>query len=505
MSGCDLLVIGAGINGAGIARDAAGRGLSVLLVERGDIGGATSSASSKLLHGGLRYLERYAFGLVREALAERARLLSVCGHIARPLTFVLPHAPHLRPRVMLRGGLLLYDLLGGRSGLPRSRRVDLHAAPYAGSLRPEFRDGYAYSDAWVDDARLVLLNVRDAVDRGATLRLGWEVTEGRRRAGCWVLRLRDPRSGAIGTVEARAVVNAAGPWAAEVAARLHAPGDGRHAAPPRLKHVQGSHIVVPRLYQGAHACILQHPDRRVVFLIPYEHRYTLIGTTDVDVGERYADPRPDAAEIAYLCQVASGYAARPVTPDEVVWSFSGVRALVDDRREDPSAVTRDYRLEVEAGAEGTAPLLHVLGGKITTYRALAENALERLAPWLGRRPRWTSGAPLPGADLGPGGFDGLCARLAARHPWLAPESLAALARRHGTLTDALLDGARGSADLGPDFGGGLHERELRWFAEREWARCAEDVLWRRSKAGLHMSDEQRAALARWFADSGGGR
>jgi len=512
----DLLVIGAGINGAGIARDAAGRGLRVALVERGDLAGATSSASSKLIHGGLRYLEHREFRLVAEALAEREVLLSICGHLAWPLEFVLPHAPHLRPRWMLRAGLFLYDRLGGRSSLPRSRAVALDEAPYRGILKPEFRHGFAYADGWVDDARLVVLNVRDAVDRGAILRRGWEVLGATRIAdngaasALWQVEMRELASDRRRQIHCRAIVNAGGPWAEEVHRRLL--GTDAHPAPgaqsmPRLKHVKGSHIVVPRLYPGAHAYLLQHPDRRVVFLIPFGAQCTLIGTTDVDVGEDYAQPETSAAEVDYLCELVNRYSHRAIRPADVIWRYSGVRALADDGASDASAVTRDYSLHVDAMTRTDAPLLSVLGGKITTYRALAQTVIDRLAPWFpALRPAWTAQAPLPGADLGPGGYAGFRRSLQARWPRLDPQMLDGLARRHGTLTEIVLDGATAPADLGRDFGGGLHEREVDYLYRREWvagqppAAAVEAILWRRTKCGLSMTDEQRKTFLSYVSD-----
>ncbi len=518
----DLLVIGAGVNGAGVARDAQGRGLRVLLVERDDIAGATSSASSKLIHGGLRYLEYREFRLVAEALAEREVLLKICGHLAWPLTFVLPHAPHLRPRWLLRTGLFLYDRLGGRSSLPRSRAVDLHSPPFAGLLQPQFCHGFVYSDAWVDDARLVVANVRDAVERGAQLLLGWEVATAQRVAAVpggtaahWRVTLRAARGGAMREVTAAAIVNAAGPWAAAVEQRALPPADAPQpmsvaqsapgAAPVRLRHVKGSHIVVPRLYAGEHACILQHPDRRIVFLIPFERAFTLIGTTDVEVGDDYAAPQASAQEIDYLCALASRYAARPVRAEDVVWHYSGVRALAAATEVSASAASRDYTLRLDAAA-GAAPWLSVLGGKLTTYRALAQNVIDRLAPWLPPGPAlrraWTADAPLPGADLGAGGYAGWRARLGARLPQIDAQVLDGLARRHGTRVDAVLAGATTTAGLGAALGGGLYQRELDYLLASEWVdalppeRALDAVLWRRTKCGLTMSAQQREALGR---------
>lgn len=474
----DLLVVGGGINGAGIARDAAGRGLSVLLVERGDLAHATSSASSKLIHGGLRYLEQYQFRLVAEALAEREILLRIAAHLVSPLRFVMPHVPELRPRWMIRLGLFLYDHLARRSLLPGSQPVRLDAPPYRDSLRAQLRHGFAYSDCRVDDARLVVANALDAAARGARVLVRTECLSARRSAGQWHAMLAGGEE-----VTARAIANAAGPWAKRfLNERLSQPSSDQ------LRLVQGSHIVVPRLYAGEHAFILQNDDRRVIFLIPFEEAFTLIGTTDLPLD---ADPAPAAAtddEIRYLCRAANRYLRRPVTPSQAVWRFAGVRPLYDDGVHDPSAVTRDYTLRVD-DAEGRAPVLSVFGGKITTYRRLAEHAVDRLMPYFPRaRGPWTAQAPLPGSDFGERG-EGL-AELTARYPRLPAEMLRQVFRRHGTLASKVL----GDGQLGEHYGAGLTEREVRYFVDREWARSAEDVLWRRSKAGLHLDPRQQARL-----------
>ena len=471
----DLLVIGGGINGAGIARDAAGRGLSVLLVEAGDLARATSSASSKLIHGGLRYLEQYEFRLVAEALAEREILLRIAAHLAWPTRFVMPHVPQLRPRWMIRVGLFLYDHLARRSVLPGSQQVRLDAPPYRGLLRPEFRHGFVYSDCRVDDARLVVANARDAAARGARIRVRTECVSARRSAGRWHAVLSGGEH-----VSARAVANAAGPWVKRVLnERLGQPSRDQ------VRLVQGSHIVVPRLYDGSHAYILQNDDRRVVFMIPFEERFSLIGTTDVPLEGDPAAVRASDAEVEYLCRAASRYLARPVQPSAVLWRFAGVRPLYDDGTRDPSAITRDYtlRLDDEGGA---APVLSVFGGKITTYRRLAEHAMEKLARYFpGTKGAWTERAPLPGSDFGDRAE--AYASLSASYPTLPAEVVRGVFRRHGTLAAEVL----GDGDLGEHYGAGVTERELSYFVEREWAMSAEDVLWRRSKAGLHMHEAQR--------------
>lgn len=487
----DLLVVGGGINGAGIARDAAGRGVRVALVEQGDFGGATSSASTKLIHGGLRYLEHYEFRLVAEALAEREVLLRIASHIAWPLRFVMPHAEGLRPSWMIRAGLFLYDRIGGRISLPRSESVRLARDGNGAGLAPRFRSGYAYSDAWVDDARLVILNLRSAQLHGAAILARTRFVSAHARDGSWRATIEDA-SGARETIEARTLVNAAGPWVETVAS---AAGGRSNRASVQL--VKGSHVVVPRVHPQAHAYILQNDDRRIVFVIPYEQDFTLIGTTDVRVATIDDARTIDADETQYLLRAANRYLARPLAERDVVWSYSGVRPLYDDGANDPSDVTRDYTLELRT-FDGAAQL-DVYGGKITTYRRLAEAVLDRLAPQMSyRRGRWTHGEALPGAAPDPATAR---AELHAQYPQLPATLLDALFRRHGTLAAQVLGDATTLDTLGEDFGGGLYERELRWFIDEEWARSADDVLWRRSKAGLHMDAPRRERVRELFAES----
>ena len=474
----DLLVIGGGINGAGIARDAAGRGLATLLAERGDLAGATSSASSKLIHGGLRYLEQFEFRLVAEALAEREILLRIAGHLAWPLHFVIPHVPELRPRWMIRIGLFLYDHLARRSVLPASQAVRLDAPPYAAGLQSRFKYGFVYADCRVDDARLVVANALDAQRRGARVMVRTECMSARRDGALWRARLSNGEE-----VGARAIVNAAGPWVKHVL-------NDRLGQPSRdaVRLVKGSHIVLPRLYEGEHAFIVQNDDRRVVFIIPFEDRFTLVGTTDVPVNEMDAlEPTDD--EVRYLCAAASRYLARPIDPARLVWRYAGVRPLYDDGSADPSSITRDYTLRLDHVHDG-APVLSVFGGKITTYRRLAEQALKKLAPYFPRmKQSWTADAALPGSEF--------ASRAAAQQAVFAryralPEPLVrGVFRRHGSETPSVL----GDGQLGEDYGGGLTERELRYMLEHEWARSADDVLWRRTKCGLHMSAAQRRRVA----------
>jgi glycerol-3-phosphate dehydrogenase len=487
----DLLIVGGGINGAGIARDAAGRGLKVVLVEQGDLGGATSSASSKLIHGGLRYLETYRFRLVAEALAEREVLLRTAPHIVHSMQFVMPDMPELRSAWVIRIGLLLYDYLARRQTLQRSSAIELDRSGMGAGLKPGPVRGFVYSDCWVDDARLVVLTARDAADRGARVLTRTACTGARREARIWRVKLRGS-DGVETELTARAVVNVTGPWAKRFLE--HALGI---ATPFNLKLIQGSHIIVPRLYTGDHAYILQNDDRRVIFVYAYEDRYTLIGTTEVAARA----PEPCAAsqeEIDYLVRAANRYFDGQLTAGDVVWSYCGIRPLFDDGSANPSAISRDYVLRVE-GETGAAPVLSVFGGKITTYRRLAERVMDALAPWFGGlRPSWTAASPLPGGDFS-GHVDSLIEQLGRRYSRLPRTLLRALARRHGTLTDRVLDGAQLPAQLGEHFGADLYEREVEYFMRHEWARSADDVLWRRTKAGLHLSASQQQALANYLA------
>jgi glycerol-3-phosphate dehydrogenase len=485
---CDLLIVGGGINGAGIARDAAGRGLSVLLCEQHDLASATSSWSTKLIHGGLRYLEHYEFRLVGESLAEREVLLRLAPHLVEPLSFVLPHEPHLRPAWMIRAGLFLYDRLGGRMSLPRSSGVDLGASRWGAGLQPRFKAGFVYADARVDDARLCVATAMSARDHGADVRVRTRFVEARREGGLWHAVLEGP--GGRERVSARALVNAAGPWVADVRRTTDA-----RPTTARVRHVKGSHIVVPRVHAEEHAYILQNSDNRIVFVIPYQERYSLIGTTDVPV-EEYDAPRISDDEIDYLLALANAYLARPLSRGDVVWSYAGVRPLYDDGASDPSAITRDYVLKVDAldGPPGPqrAPLLSIYGGKITTYRKLAEAALVELAPYFpGVKPAWTANEVLPGGDLARGDRAELLATLCARYPAIPVDLLRPIARRHGSLAATVLGDAKSPADLGESFGAGLTAREIDYLVEREWAREPDDVLWRRTKCGLPMSDAER--------------
>jgi glycerol-3-phosphate dehydrogenase len=488
----DLAIIGGGINGCGIARDAAGRGWRVFLCDRADLASGTSSASTKLIHGGLRYLEQYEFRLVREALKEREVLWGIAPHIIWPLRFVLPHHRQLRPAWVLRLGLFVYDHMGGRERLPPTRTLDLRTDPTGALLKPEFTRGFAYSDCWVDDSRLVVLNAMDAGALGATIALRTACVSADRGDRLWTLALHDATTDEHRTIRAKALVNATGPWVAEVA------GSVIHASKPAaVRLVRGSHIVVPRLYDHDFCYILQNADGRIVFVIPYERDYTLIGTTDEDFTGDLAEVRTTSADIAYLCQSASAYLSKPITPEMVVWSYSGVRSLFDDGSSAPQRATRDYVLDLDA-PPGTPALLSVFGGKITTYRRLAEASLamlqSHLPPVSGQPAGWTGRAPLPGGDFPVDGFDRQLAAALVRYNFVPESILRRLLRAYGTRIHRLLHGATSYADLGREFGTGLTEAELRYLITAEWARSAADVIWRRSKLGLRLSPGQVTAI-----------
>jgi glycerol-3-phosphate dehydrogenase len=496
---CDLLVVGGGVNGAGIARDAAGRGLSVVLCERDDLAAHTSSASSKLIHGGLRYLEHYEFGLVRKALIEREVLLRAAPHIIRPLRLVMPHDRGQRPAWLLRLGFFLYDHLAPRALLPGSHGIDLRQHVAGKDLQPQFVRGFVYSDARVDDARLVVLTAMDAAERGATILPRTTCGEVRREAGRWVATLR-AADGGVSTVHARCLANASGAWAAGFAGAA-----SQHAPRQTLRLVKGSHIVVRKLFAHDHAYIFQNPDGRIVFAIPYEGEFTLIGTTDLEYQGDPARVEIDAQEVDYLCELANRYFRTPIGASDVVWAYSGVRPLLQDEAEDASAVTRDYKLVFDT--EG-APLLSVFGGKITTARKLAEEAVDLIAPALGNAGKaWTADACLPGGDIGEAGpsngavlgFSDYVAALQQRYHWLPPALVARYANAYGSRTDAMLAGCGGPEGMGREILPGLYEIELRYLMAHEWARCADDVLWRRSKMGLHLGPDSAGTLDEWMA------
>ena len=509
----DLFVIGGGINGCGIARDAAGRGLRVGLAEKGDLAGATSSASTKLFHGGLRYLEYFEFRLVRESLIEREMLLKAMPHISWPMRFVLPLHQDMvfenstptsrllnlfmpwmkgrRPAWLIRLGLFLYDNLGGREILPGTKSLSLRGSREGAPLKDGMTRAYEYSDCWVQDARLTVLNARDAARWGAEVMTRTRVIAAAPEGSEWSVTLEDTETGSTRQIRTKALVNAAGPWVAEM---LNGTLGRNSSAGIRL--VRGSHIVTKRLYDHDKCYFFQGSDGRIIFAIPYEQDFTLIGTTDVDHPDPDRKPEATPAEIDYLCRFASEYFRAPVTPDQVVWTYSGVRPLYDDGASSASAATRDYVLRLE---ESGPPLLSVFGGKITTYRRLAEHAMEKLAPLFPMiRPAWTAGAPLPGGDFEVAETDGLISRLMTDYPFLGPRGAERLIRHYGTEARSFLGEAKEAADLGRDFGAGLSEAELRHLMTREYARTAEDVVWRRTKLGLRLTEEQIAALDSWM-------
>lgn len=488
----DLAVIGGGINGAGIARDAAGRGLSVLLCEQGDLAGATSSASTKLVHGGLRYLEQFELRLVREALIEREVLLRNAPHIIRPLRFVLPHHQGLRPAWMIRLGLFLYDHLGRRDVLPASRALDLTRDVAGQPLKPQYKRGFEYSDCWVDDSRLVVLNALGAAEQGADIRTRTKCVAATQEGPVWTLALHHTLSGKTDTVQARGLVNAAGPWVSEFLSRCA----GR-SGPAQMRLVKGSHIIVPRLFEHDRAYIFQNADKRIVFAIPYEHDFTLIGTTDIDFEGDPAEVSITEAETAYLCQAVSEYFAKAVVPGDVVHSFAGVRPLYDDHAKTASSATRDYVLELEDEAP---PLLSVFGGKITTYRRLAETALAKLRPFYPEMgPSWTAHAPLPGGDFPVGQVEQQIEALLDARPELSVPHARRLVRAYGTRAEQVLDALPGGG-LGECFGADLYECEAAYLVDREWAMTPEDILWRRTKLELHTDHKTRERLTRWLQE-----
>ncbi|MEQ1719121.1 MAG: glycerol-3-phosphate dehydrogenase [Hyphomicrobium sp.] len=488
----DIAIIGGGVNGCGIARDAAGRGLKVLLAEKSDLASGTSSASTKLVHGGLRYLEHYEFTMVHDALKEREVLLSMAPHIIWPLRFILPHHKALRPAWLVRIGLFLYDHLGGRKILPASRSVDLTKVAAGRPLKDHFTRAFEYSDCWVDDARLVVLNAMDARQRGADIRTRTEAVAARPQGNGWSIELEDKSTGKRDKVEARVLINASGPWVDDVL-NSKAGLNGK----PRIRLVKGSHIVVPKVFDHDRAYIFQNDDRRIVFAIPYEGEFTLIGTTDVDYKGDPANVKIEAEEIAYLTRLASTYFKSEIKPGDVVWSYSGVRPLMDDGATAAQEATRDYVLELDT-SQG-APLLNIFGGKITTYRRLAEEAIGKLADELTIKQPWTSGAALPGGDFPVDGVASLVAEITRTAPGVDPKLARRLVRTYGTRARDIVAGVKSAAGLGQMFGAGLSEREVRYLIKNEWAQTAEDILWRRTKLGLRLSGGEQESLADWLA------
>jgi len=490
MADFDLAIIGGGINGTGLARDAAGRGISVLLVEMNDLGSGTSSASSKLIHGGLRYLEHGAFRLVREALSEREVLLRMAPHVVRPMRFMLPPLPGLRSPLMLRFGLVLYDILGARKLLPASQTVDLTHHVVGQPLKRTFRYGFEYSDCWADDSRLVVLNALDAAERGADIRTRTRCTRAERRDE-WELVLNARGRREVKT--ARVLVNAAGPWIGVVADTVI-----RQPLSSPVRLIKGSHIVIRRRFDHDYGYLLEAPDRRVVFALPFAQDFTLIGTTDENFVGDLNSVAPDATEIAYLCEAVNRYFREKVTPDELVWSFAGVRALFDDGAARPEDVTRDYELVLDE-REDEAPLLTVYGGKITTHRKLAEAVLRRIGHFFEAGPPWTAGSRLPGGEFPPGEFNTQVDEARKRWPFLSAPHAQRLVRSYGRRVERFLKDAQRIDDLGPCFAADLTAAEVRYLVENEWARSADDVLWRRSKIGLRAIADDLAALDRFIA------
>lgn len=485
----DVLVIGGGINGCGVARDAVGRGYSVYLAEMNDLASGTSSGSTKLIHGGLRYLEHYEFRLVRESLMEREVIWKNAPHIVWPMRFVLPHHKGLRPAWLLRLGLFLYDHIGGRKLLPKTQTLDMTVDAAGRPLKKLFTRAFEYSDCWVNDARFVVLNARDAADKGATIATRATVVNARRDGDHWVVSLKETFGDKTWDVKARMVVNAAGPWIDEVLGGVLGKS-GAH----NVRLVQGSHIVIPRKFDDPRAYFFQNADGRIIFAIPYEDEFTLIGTTDQDYDGDPRDVRITDTEIDYLCAAASEYFTEPVTPSDVVWTYSAVRPLYDDGASMAQEATRDYVLKTEGG-DGEAPLLNVFGGKITTYRRLSEHVLEKIEGFLGKKGKsWTADAPLPGGDFPATGFAEQVQALARDYAFLDTTHVRRLVRLYGTRARTLLGAAKNTTDLGRCFGADLYEAEVRYLMQHEWAQTSADVVWRRTKRGLRLSAGEIAEL-----------
>ena len=488
----DLFVIGGGINGAGIARDAAGRGLSVMMCEKGDLAEGTSSRSGKLVHGGLRYLEYYEFRLVREALIEREVLLNSASHIIWPMRFVLPHSPTDRPAWLVRLGLFLYDHLGGRKKLPGTRSLDLHRDPEGAPILDQYSKGFEYSDCWVDDARLVVLNALDAAAKGAQILTRTACISARREEGNWTIQTRDEHSGEVRTVRAKALVNASGPWVNDIINRVAGSNSRRS-----VRLVKGSHIIVPKFWNGPHAYLVQNHDKRVIFINPYEGDKALIGTTDIPYEGKPEEVKADETEIDYLITAVNRYFKEKLRRSDVLESFSGVRPLFDDGKGNPSAVTRDYVFDLDE--TGGAPLLNVFGGKITTFRKLSEHAMQKLAKFFPKMGSdWTRDAKLPGGDIPNADYVAFAESLRSAYPWMPRELLNHYGHLYGARTKQIVGNATALEGLGRHFGGNLYEAEARYLAASEWAQTAEDVLKRRTKEGLRMTAEEKAAFSAWF-------
>ncbi|MBM9603858.1 glycerol-3-phosphate dehydrogenase [Desulfopila inferna] len=489
----DLAVIGGGINGCGIARDAAGRGLSVFLSEQNDLAGGTSSASTKLIHGGLRYLEYYQFRLVREALREREVLLRAAPHIIWPLRFILPHHQGLRPYWLVRLGLFLYDHLGGRRLLPGTSTVDLTRDEAGAPLKKLFTKGFEYSDCWVMDSRLVILNAMDASAAGAHILPRTKCIQAVRVNGIWQLKLENTENGTHSEINALAVINATGPWLDDFLTHADHEDHGEH-----IRMVKGSHIIVKKLFSHKRSYIFQNADGRIIFAIPYENEFTLIGTTDVDFQGDPGKVEISDEEIQYLCDAASEYFITPVTRESVISSYSGVRPLFDDGKNEAKAATRDYVLKIDDD-NGSAPLLSIYGGKITTYRKLAEAVLQKLRPYIpSMGEEWTEGAPLPGGDFHPFEFEAQVEKLRSACSCLEEKHATRLMRAYGSKAFEIVKGVRTASDLGRCFGADLYEVEVSYLMTHEWAMTAEDVLRRRSNMGLFLDREECCGLEDWM-------
>lgn len=491
----DIFVIGGGINGCGIARDAVGRGYTVALAEMNDFASGTSSGATKLIHGGLRYLEHYEFRLVRESLMEREILWAMAPHIIWPLRFVLPyHKGGIRPAWMIRLGLFLYDHLGGRKLLPPTSVLNMRTDPAAKPLKALFTKAFEYSDGWVDDARMVVLNARDAADKGALVMPRTKVVSARQEKGIWQIETINTVTGTSESHQARMLINAAGPWVDHVIRSAFGHNEAHH-----VRLVQGSHIIVRKKFEDPRAYFFQNPDNRIIFAIPYETDFTLIGTTDRDYTADPKDVKISEEETLYLCNAASEYFREPVRPDDIVWTYSAVRPLFDDGASKAQEATRDYVLKVESKA-GEAPLLNVFGGKLTTYRRLSEHALEKIGEAIGVKGRpWTAGSHLPGGDFPVQGYEAEVTKLKGRYPFLTDAHARRLTRRYGTWATVLLGSARKTEDLGRLFGSDLYEAEVRYLIDHEWARNADDVLWRRTKDGLRLSKDEARSLEEYMA------
>ncbi|MEP4705340.1 MAG: glycerol-3-phosphate dehydrogenase [Hyphomicrobiales bacterium] len=489
----DLFVIGGGINGTGIARDAAGRGLKVILCEKDDLAEGTSSRSGKLVHGGLRYLEYYEFRLVREALIEREVLMNAAPHIIWPLRFVLPHSPEDRPAWLVRLGLFLYDHLGGRKKLPGTRTLDLHRDPEGNVIDDKYKRGFEYSDCWVDDARLVVLNALDASNKGATVLTRSPCLSARREDGMWIVTTKNSITGKQTEYRAKIIINAAGPWVADVITRVARSNSSRN-----VRLVKGSHIIVPKFWEGEHAYLVQNHDKRVIFINPYEGDKALIGTTDISYEGRAEEVSVDDEEVDYLIAAVNRYFKKKLTLDDVLEKYSGVRPLFDDGQGNPSAVTRDYVFDLDE--TGGAPILNIFGGKITTYRELAERGISKIGkffPNMGKE--WTAEAPLPGGNMENADYDAFRKKLKKNYPWMSRSLRHHYGRLYGTLVTEIVGNARDLSGLGQHFGADLYEAEVRYLVKNEWALSAQDILWRRTKHRLHLTKNEIENFERWFA------